>query len=133
MEAADSFRVLGPVFERRFWNGLVAVDLLVCKLLDVRPYETEPGRADAVYGEWVARVADAVGQRGFLDTVVAALDALDAVPTDRSEPRPCIGITGEHYIGNLPYANNGLVRQIEQLGGQAWPSPYFTDFLRVQA
>ena len=133
METADSFRVLGPVFERRFWNAMVAVDLLSFKRLDVRPYETEPGATDRVFGDAAARVADAVGQRGFLDTVVGALDALDAVPADRSRPRPRIGITGEHYVGSLPYANNGLVRQIEALGGQVWLSPYFTDYLRVQA
>jgi predicted nucleotide-binding protein (sugar kinase/HSP70/actin superfamily) len=133
MEAADTFAILGPAFERRFWLALVAMDLLHFKLLETRPFESAAGRADAVFDRHVGRVADAVGRPGFLGAVVDALDALDAVPADRSQPRPAVGLTGEHYVQTCSYANSGLVRQIEELGGQVWMTPYFTDYLRVQA
>ena len=133
MEAADPFHVLGPVFERNFFNALVAVDLLSFKAFETRPFEAEPGATDATFAHHAEAVADAVGTRRFLDAIVEALDALDAVPTDRSTPRPVIGLTGEHYVLSTPYANNHLFHHIEALGGQVWPTPYFTDYLRVQA
>ncbi|MFP4057393.1 MAG: acyl-CoA dehydratase activase [Candidatus Brocadiia bacterium] len=131
MEAADAFRILGPAFERRLWRALVAIDLLGFKLLETRPYETQPGEADAVFAAQLDRVADAVGRSDFLDVVAQALEALDGVPTDRSPPRPVVGLSGEHYVQTSAYANNDLVRQIEALGGQVWMTPFFTDYLRV--
>jgi predicted nucleotide-binding protein (sugar kinase/HSP70/actin superfamily) len=115
------------------WIALVAVDTLSRKLLETRPYELHPGDAEKVAHHHIPRVADAVGSSGFLDAVTEALRAFDSVETAARGERPRIGFVGEHYIQTNSYANNDLVREIERLGGEVWPSPYFTDYLRIQA
>jgi len=133
MEHADSFYALGPRFERVMWRALVAIDLFEQKLYITRPYEAEPGRAEAVFEDHVGRVADAAGGSDAFATLAEALDALDAVPRrPDAEPLPRIGLIGEHYAQTNPYVNNDLVRAIEGLGGEVWASPYFTDYLRLQ-
>jgi predicted nucleotide-binding protein (sugar kinase/HSP70/actin superfamily) len=103
------------------WQGLVAVDLLVRLLLEHRPYETETGGADAVYGEALRRAMAAVeagGGRALARTLHAAADRFGEIPMDRSVDRPVVGIVGEVYVRWNAYSNRQLVREVERLGGE---------------
>ena len=50
--------ILGSRFTRLAWQGIVAVDLLMKKLLETRPYEKEKGETDRVYQEALTRICD---------------------------------------------------------------------------
>ncbi len=133
LEHADTFEVLGPRFERVFWRTLVALDLLTQKLHLVRPRAVNPQEAERVFGEHAEQIASEAAGRRFLQAVGEALAALEAVAMRADGPRPRIGLIGEHFAQSNPYVNNDLVRHIEALGGEVWFSPYFTDYLRLQA
>jgi len=132
MEVDEAFDVFGSRYERNIWAALVAIDTLGRKVLETRPYEVEAGTTDVLARHHIPRVADATGQRQFLDVLVEALEALEHVETRAKGTRPRIGFVGEHYTQTNSYVNNGLVAEIERLGGEVWLSPYFTDYLRVQ-
>lgn len=104
------------------WRGSCAMEFLLNAVLAIRPYETEPGRADAVYQSWRDRLA------AFLETAPTtealarqleyAVADLLAVPVDRRQPRPRIGIVGEIYVRHHPLANNQLIRRLERFGAE---------------
>ena len=54
--------IMGSRFTRLAWQGIVAVDLLMKKLLETRPYEKEKGKTDQVYQESLKRVCEAILQ-----------------------------------------------------------------------
>jgi len=132
MESAESFDVFGPKFEHLLWLALIAIDALGSKALKTRPYELHAGATDATFRRHVLRVAEAIGRRDFLDTVVDALRAIDGIEVAARGTRPRIGIVGERYAQSNTYVNNNLPRQIEDLGGEVSLAPFYTDYLRVQ-
>ena len=99
---------------RKLIAGMAYGDLMMCLANQVRPYELEPGAADAVSHKWVERLTDefAAG-RGFAKRVMRSYMekiAADyaAVPVDRSIRRVKVGIVGEIYVKFSPLANNHL-------------------------
>jgi predicted nucleotide-binding protein (sugar kinase/HSP70/actin superfamily) len=53
-----------------------------------------------------------------LRIVRGSVKALEAVPVDRSEKRPRVGIVGEFYTVLNRWANQDLVRTLEELGAE---------------
>ena len=91
-------------------------------LYRVRPYEAEPGSADALYDQFMARAKDEVtscGQHAFLKLCQDTVDAFETLPVvaDRSKPR--VGVVGEILVKFHPTANNQVVKVIEQEGCEA--------------
>ncbi len=104
------------------WEGIVAVDLLQKLLHEHRPYEVEPGGADRVYAAALDAVVAATDAGGGTRTVTALRRAATdfvALPVDRREPRPLIGLVGEIYLRFNTYTNQDIVRQVESVGGEA--------------
>jgi predicted nucleotide-binding protein (sugar kinase/HSP70/actin superfamily) len=108
-------------------------------MLAVRPYETEAGRTDAVYQTWLQRLAKYLETRPPTDALAAELGRaaadLAAVPQDRSQPRPKIGIVGEIYVRHHTQANNNLIVELERFGAECVLSGfsewmYYTNYLR---
>ncbi len=126
----DDLGIVGRDFLRRGWRGMVAVDLLFKALLETRPYEVEPGAAEAAYQESLDELIDTIRSRG---NIVASLQAarvrFDKVAVDRSEPKPVVGLAGEFYIRANRFSNQDLISKIEDLGGEVWMSPVFEWFL----
>ncbi len=121
------------------WRGSCAFELLTNALLAVRPYETEPGRTDAVYRRWRDRLArfleTAPSTESLAEELRQAVRELLEVPADRTRPRPRIGIVGEIYVRHHPLANNHLIARLEQFGAQCvlagfseWM--YYTNWVR---
>src|SRR3972149_10292958 len=52
--------IMGSRFTRLGWQGIVAVDLFMKKLLETRPYERKKGKTEAVYQESLDRICDAI-------------------------------------------------------------------------
>ena len=122
--ANDSYQAMGddPATVRRLsWEGAVAVDLLQKTLHRRRPYELQPGAADAAYREALADVVAATelgGGRRLVRAMERAGAAFAAVAIDDTARRPLIGIVGEIYLRHNAFSNLEIVRRVEALGGE---------------
>ncbi|MDY6839197.1 MAG: acyl-CoA dehydratase activase [Thermodesulfobacteriota bacterium] len=122
----DEFSGLfGLRFTQRLWQGWLAAEVLERIRLHVRPYEKKAGDTDRVFGVGIQGIASAVAQpngrhsqwsRRVLEDLTRSVNALSAVPVDRSEKRPTIGILGEFYTVLNRWANHDLIRTLEGLG-----------------
>ena len=110
-------------------QALVVGDLLQNLVLRTRPYEAEPGAADALYRRWdtaaqeflqfsgdVPSLGRHLGFGGLVDRIVADFDALVLRPEPR---RPRVGIVGEILVKFHPDANNNVIDVIESEGCEA--------------
>lgn len=103
------------------WEGFVAVDLLTKLLHAYRPYELRVGETDRVYGECLEEVLTAVRHNGGkkLDVVMRHMaERFEALPVDKSEPRPLIGLVGEIYLRLNSFSNQDIIRKVEAAGGE---------------
>lgn len=116
--------IMGSQFSRLGWQGIVAVDLLMKKLLETRPYEREKGKTHRVYEESLDRICEAIRQRGDLRKALQkSLEAFERIEVDRPGTKPLIGIVGEIYVRLNRFSNEDVIRKIEQFGGEAWMAP----------
>jgi predicted nucleotide-binding protein (sugar kinase/HSP70/actin superfamily) len=116
---------------RTAWRAVVAQDALMKMLLKTRPYEREKGATDAVYQAALEKVGAALATRDVnnkerLARTVAAMtqarDAFRAIPADYDASRPLIGVVGEIFCRFNTFANDDLVRMVEEQGGECWLS-----------
>ena len=116
--------IMGSQFARLAWQGIVAVDLLMKKLLETRPYEKEKGKADRIYEGSLNRVCEAI-QKGtdLKEALHKSLEGFGRVEVDRPGTKPLIGIVGEVYVRLNRFSNEDVIRKIEQFGGEAWMAP----------
>ena len=118
-------RLFGPNFQRTAFAGIVFVDTMQKLLRETRPYEAAPGETDRVYQEWLHKLCRHLEQGGMPhDLSLPVRRAFEAIATDRSGPRPLIGVVGEVFVRSNEFTNNFLVRKIEQLGGEACLPPF---------
>ena len=121
-EDNPGFNIFKPEILVHAVYALLYGDLLMQVLYRVRPYEAEPGSADALYDQFMARAKDEVtscGQHAFLKLCQDTVDAFETLPVvaDRSKPR--VGVVGEILVKFHPTANNQVVKVIEQEGCEA--------------
>ncbi len=119
----------GPTLVHRGIQALVLGDLMQTLLLRVRPYERQPGSAQALYRHWDSicqeffttgghspTLGRRIGYAWLIDHLVADFDALPL----RAVPRlPRVGLVGEILVKFHPDANNNAVRVIEDEGCEA--------------
>ncbi len=107
---------------RLAWNGVVASDILTKARLALRPYETRKGQVDEVYQRTLQRLCDLLRTSPSEDEIAQLMHDVAgefaAVPVDRSEPKPLIGIVGEIYIRSHPVGNNFVIDKLEALGAE---------------
>ncbi len=119
-----------PQMIRQLWRGLVASDVLHKMLLKTRPYETEPGAADAAYESAIDRVEQVVQtpmscrarMPKLIEALTEARDLFRAVPARYTKDRPLIGVVGEIFCRLNEFSNYDAVRKIEAHGGEVWLS-----------
>ncbi len=122
--ASNSYRGFGEKpsqLRLLIWQGAVANDLLYKLRHSYRPYERTPGQTDRVYQQCLERVVAATEAGGGKELVEAMrwiARQFEAIPIDRSHPRPVIGIVGEIYLRFNSYVNIDLARQVERAGGE---------------
>ena len=124
----DEFSALfGLEFTRLLWQGWIAAEALERVRLHVRPYEKHSGDTERAFSRGIAALAGAMTRRAkgthvwdgqLLSALRQSVDALTAVPVDRSQVRPRIGIVGEFYTVLNRWANQDLAKTIEALGGE---------------
>ena len=116
--------IMGSQFTRLAWQGIVAVDLLMKKLLETRPYEKERGQTDRVYQKSLKRVCETILEEGHLERVLRkSVEDFNQIGVDGLGTKPLIGIVGEIFVRLNPFANENVIRKIEQFGGEAWIAP----------
>lgn len=115
---------LGAGFERLAWRGIVAVDYLERLLWRTRPYEKSEGAAEALFNEYLLRVADLIRRKEPLDDIIREAAPRFRSVLDRSEPRrPLVGINGEIFLRSNKFSNSDLVRECEKVGLEVIVSP----------
>jgi predicted nucleotide-binding protein (sugar kinase/HSP70/actin superfamily) len=127
----SDFRDFSTAFVRTAWRALVSADILRKLLLQIRPYETEPGQADRAYRDSVADLCGTIEQscsdtacqmRAIQASVLRARDRFHAVPARFDCRRPLIAIVGEIYCRLNQFSNQDLLRRLEAQGAECWMS-----------
>ncbi len=122
--------IVGRRFLRYGWQGIVAMDMVDKAVLETRPYASQPQQVDALALECALDIRQTIARRDNLpEALHRAARRFAALPVDRSQPRPIIGLVGEFYVRANAFSNQDVIRQIEQLGGEVWTAPVFEWFL----
>ena len=120
-QAKDFYQTLkayGQDFDRRVWYGICAVDVLDKLTRSTRPYETNKGEVDRANKECLDLICKEVEGKNDVRKVMPVIrEKFLDIPL-RQEPKPLIGITGEIYVRSHHFANDNIVRRIEELGGE---------------
>jgi predicted CoA-substrate-specific enzyme activase len=113
----------------RFYMGLLAIELCVKAVYEIRPYEKVPGSADMVHRRNLLRIEAAIAGGDIVQALNESLQALTNIPAERRSGRPVVGIAGDLYTKVNPAANNDLYRWLEDRGLEIWPSMFQIDLL----
>ena len=98
-------------------------DLLMMCLYRTRPYEVEPGSANALFDHWMAeckrQLKRGVKRGEFKRTVKQIVEDFDTLPLQGEGTKPRVGVVGEILVKFHPTANNQIVDVIEREGCEA--------------
>ncbi|MFH0888769.1 MAG: acyl-CoA dehydratase activase [Planctomycetota bacterium] len=145
-------------FKINVWHGLVLMDLIQKLSRETRPYEIAKGETDDVFKktfkELESFIADGhsagggsasgtgAPRRAFFrknidDLTKDIVKQFDAIKTDRTIPKPKIGIIGEIYVRSNPFTNNHIINSLEKLGAEVSLPPFeewldYIDYLREE-
>ncbi len=116
--------IVGSDFSRNAWKGIMAYDLLAKCLHETRPYEVNVGETDSVYNEYIHKLHAALSKDNGSELGVFRDMRQSFSKIERNkEKKPLIGIIGEIFVRQNKYANEEIVRKIEELGGEVWMAP----------
>ncbi|UCD35052.1 MAG: hypothetical protein JSU90_12300 [Nitrospiraceae bacterium] len=116
--------MVGTDFTKQAWRGIIAIELLIKCLHETRPYEVDSGESDSLYAGYLSRIGQALQSRNgvmprFLEDMRRSFSQ---VPKQEGE-KPLIGIIGEIFVRHNAFANENIIRKIEELGGRVWLAP----------
>lgn len=120
-EKQTGFSLSLPLFENLI-VGIIYGDLLMRVLHRIRPYEKQPGSAQALCDYWAAKCKqDLLTGRGrnFKSNIFGIVRDFDNLEIDEQQHKPRVGIVGEILVKYLPLANNNLVELLESEGAEA--------------
>ncbi len=118
-------------FLRSAWRAVVASDILLKRLLKTRPYEIQPGSADAAFQASLADLCRTLevpysSARRQMDAIKAALlrarSLFRRLPVRLDHERPLIGVIGEIFCRLNTFSNDDIVRKMEEHGAECWMS-----------
>ena len=111
--------------------GVLYGDLLMMCLYRTRPYEAEPGAAQALFDHWMAecksQLARGLKRAEWKRTVRKIVEDFDTLPLVGEGTKPRVGVVGEILVKFHPTANNQIVDVIENEGCEA-VVPGLTEF-----
>ena len=112
-------------FRKTAYFSMVVADILDRLLWKTRPYEREPGMADAFVGNSRRSMADAFeiyGRKKAFEKIMEKLEeivrASKSIVDPTIPPKPLVGIVGEIYLRMHEHANQDLVRVLEKHGAE---------------
>ncbi len=129
----------GGSFSKTAWISVIGIDLLDKVILRIRPYARDSRYADLVYqdciAEWVRAIARADDFSRMRKLMKRITERILTVELDEKVKKPTVGIVGEIYVRNHRFANQDIVRRLEQLGAACELASvaewiYYTNFSR---
>ncbi len=122
MEKNEGFKLSLPMFVEGL-RAAVCGDLLMRCLYKTRPYEVEPGSANALHKKWEQAFFDFTkgtpGHLSFDKICQGIVKDFDELPIHEDLKKPRVGIVGEILVKYMPLANNNLVDLLEKEGAEA--------------
>jgi predicted CoA-substrate-specific enzyme activase len=116
--------MIGKDFTKHAWRGIIAIDLLTKCLHETRPYEVTKGEADALYQEYLKKISAALKSgNGAIPELFSDMKKSFLEIRKDGERKPLIGIIGEIFVRHNVFANENLIRKIEEMGGEVWLAP----------
>ena len=124
LESNPGFKISLEMLQK----GLYAVvfgDIFMRCLYKVRPYEIEPGSANALHQKWVKRCNKFISSgkhlshNNFKRMCRTIIRDFDNLPIHEDMVKPKVGIVGEILVKFSPTANNHLVDLLEKEGAEA--------------
>ena len=131
MERQPGFK-LTKSFLHRMIQAVVYGDALMQCVLATRPYEINPGSADALCDYWIKKLRERITKANIFQYskyIKNIIDDFDNLPVDKSKLRPRVGVVGEIYVKFHPSANNNINELIEKEGGEVVTSGLLDFFL----
>lgn len=119
-----------PALLHRALMALMEGDLLMRVLYRTRPYEANPGEANALYEKWNGRAQkqlQSVSWIGYHKIIRGIIRDFDALPL-KNVKKPRVGVVGEILVKFHPTANNDIVGTVEREGAEC-VVPDLADFL----
>ena len=111
--------------------GVLYGDLLMTCLYRTRPYEAEPGAANALFDHWMGvckgQLAAGLSRGEWKRTVRQIVEDFDTLPLVGEGTKPRVGVVGEILVKFHPTANNQIIDVIEREGCEA-VVPGLTEF-----
>lgn len=97
--------------------GMAALDRILQKLHESRPYEVEKGASDFAYKIARNHICTGIERGEIISGIEYGLTVFDGIDIDKSVSKKFVVVTGDYYTRINSFANNDLYRSIEQLGG----------------
>ncbi len=131
METNPGFNMT-PGLLTKAMQAVVYGDIFMRVLYATRPYEKEPGSANALHETWKARCIKSLSTRSanmmeFGRNIRGIIRDFDRLPRVNVK-KPKVGIVGEILVKFSPIANNHIVELLESEGAEA-VMPDLMDFL----
>ncbi len=121
----DQLTDLPEDFNRLGWEAIVAVDALQKKLWETRPYEVNPGEADAAYRRALDKLCEGIrAGKPVVEILKELRPLMDSVEVRNPGTKPLVGVIGEVYTRTNRFANDDVVRQLEALGAEVQVAPF---------
>ncbi|MDR2354058.1 MAG: acyl-CoA dehydratase activase [Deltaproteobacteria bacterium] len=129
-EYLDKAGPSGTSLSKTIWRALVSVDLLQKALYHTRPREKSRGAANLAYSESLTELETIFENGSFRDLKRALKSARDRFSAARGDPSvlPQVGLVGEIYVRNNDFANEFVIRRLEDLGAEVVIPP-FTEWI----
>ncbi len=131
METNPGFNITLPLLTKAM-QAVVYGDIFMRVVYATRPYEAEPGAANALHEKWKKRCTKSLSTKSpnmmeFARNIKGIIRDFDNLPRlDITKPK--VGIVGEILVKFSPLANNHVVELLESEGAEA-VMPDLMDFL----
>ena len=131
LEKNSGLKITVPLLRKALY-ALVLGDVFMKVLYATRPYEAEPGSANALYRKWndicVAEIKKKnFGRRQTKRLLKDIIREFDMLPR-KNVIKPRVGVVGEILVKFMPTANKNIVDVLENEGAEA-VVPDLMDFL----
>ena len=129
LEKNPGFKITLPLLNRALMAVMLG-DLLMRVLYRTRPYEANPGEANALYEKWNGRIQAKLRHptlgtyHRLIRGIVKDFDSMPLLPVKK----PRVGVVGEILVKFHPTANNDIFGTIEREGAEC-VVPDLADFL----